>query len=122
MNVVWHGNYVRYFEQARCALLDRIDYNYLQMKESGYVWPVVELRIKFVRPAIFKQEIVATATLAEYENRIKIKYLITDHDSGEKLTEGFSVQVAVDGQSGEMCFESPQILFDKVAQALCDSA
>ena len=122
MNVVWHGNYVRYFEQARCALLDRIDYNYLQMKESGYAWPVVDLRIKFVRPATFGQQIIVTATLVEYENRIKINYLVTDSESGEKLTKGFSIQVAVDGQSGEMCFESPKILFDKVARALCHSA
>ncbi len=31
MNVVWHGNYVQFFENARCALLDQIDYNYHQM-------------------------------------------------------------------------------------------
>ncbi|VEB42441.1 acyl-CoA thioester hydrolase, YbgC/YbaW family [Chromobacterium violaceum] len=28
MDVVWHGNYVKYLEIARCALLERFDYNY----------------------------------------------------------------------------------------------
>ena len=47
MGVVWHGNYARYLEIARCALLDLIGYNYLQMRESGYAWPVVDMRLKF---------------------------------------------------------------------------
>jgi acyl-CoA thioester hydrolase len=42
MEVVWHGYYVKYFELARCALLRRIDYDYPQMRASGYAWPVAE--------------------------------------------------------------------------------
>ena len=37
MQVVWHGNYFKYFEIARCALLQRYDYDYPQMQESGYL-------------------------------------------------------------------------------------
>jgi hypothetical protein len=44
MQVVWHGNYARYFEQARCALLDSIGYNYPEMKASGYAWPVIDMQ------------------------------------------------------------------------------
>ena len=36
MEVVWHGHYVKYLEIVRCVLLDTIDYNYAQMKASGY--------------------------------------------------------------------------------------
>ncbi|HKW55194.1 MAG TPA: acyl-CoA thioesterase, partial [Stellaceae bacterium] len=72
MQIVWHGNYVRFLEQARCALLDKIDYNYSEMLRSGYAWPVVDLRIKYVRPVRFGQEVRVTATMVEYENRIKI--------------------------------------------------
>ena len=114
MEVVWHGNYVRFFEQARCALLDKIDYNYPQMYESGYVWPIVDMRVKFVRPVRFAQTIDIEATLVEYENRIKINYLITDAQSGEKITKGFTIQVAVDAQTQEMLFESPPILLEKI--------
>ncbi len=35
MSVAWHGHYVKYLEIARCMLLDKIDYNYPQMRESG---------------------------------------------------------------------------------------
>ena len=46
MKIVWHGNYINYFERARCALLDKIGYNYIAMEESGYSYPVVDVRIK----------------------------------------------------------------------------
>ena len=39
MEIVWHGRYVKYLEMVRGVLLDTIDYNYPQMKTSGYVWP-----------------------------------------------------------------------------------
>jgi acyl-CoA thioester hydrolase len=47
MQIVWHGNYMRYFETARTALLGLIDYDYPQMVASGYAWPVVDFRIKY---------------------------------------------------------------------------
>src|SRR5262249_46894893 len=58
MNVVWHGNYVRYFELARCALLQQIDYDYPQMRDFGYAWPVVDMRIKYVRPLVYGQAVI----------------------------------------------------------------
>ena len=57
MNVVWHGNYARYLEVARCELLRLFDYDYIQMKESGYAWPIVDMRIKYVSSAVFSQKI-----------------------------------------------------------------
>lgn len=119
MEVVWHGNYVRFFEQARCALLDKIDYNYPQMRESGYIWPIVDMRVKFVRPVTFGQLINVDASIVEHENRLKINYLITDVESGEKLTKGFTIQVAVDGKTEEMLFESPAVLLKKIKEAQC---
>ncbi len=37
MRIVWHGHYVKYIEDARCVLLDKLGYNYLAMEESGYI-------------------------------------------------------------------------------------
>jgi len=117
LEVVWHGHYCKYFEIARCALLDKFDYNYPQMRESGYAWPVIDLRVRYVKPARFGQTITVQATLAEWEHRLKIDYLITDKLSGARLTKGHSVQVAVDMRTQEMCFESPAVLFSKLRTA-----
>lgn len=114
MQVVWHGNYARFFEEARCALLDRIGYNYPQMSESGYLWPIVDMRTKFVRPVRFAQDIRVTATLQEYENRLRIAYRITDAATGEVLTKGETIQVAVVAASEELCLECPPALTERV--------
>lgn len=114
MEVVWHGHYAKYFEVARCALLEKIDYNYPQMRDSGYAWPVIDLSIRYARSAVFGQTITVTARIVEWENRLKINYLITDKDTGLRLTKGHSVQVAVDLATKEMCFVSPVVLFEKL--------
>ena len=118
MQIVWHGNYVRFLEQARCALLDKIEYNYSEMLRSGYAWPVVDLRIKYVRPVRFGQEVRVTATMVEYESRIKIDYRVADLATGDVLTKAQTIQVAVDVASNEMCFESPAALIDRVRRLL----
>jgi acyl-CoA thioester hydrolase len=114
MEIVWHGNYVKYLEIARCALFDSIDYNYVQMKESGYAWPVIDLHVRYAAPASFGQRIKVRATLVEWENRLKIDYVITDAVSGRRLTRASTTQVAVDIATGEMCFVSPRVLFEKL--------
>ena len=114
MHVAWHGHYVKYFEIARCALLEKFDYNYPQMKQSGYAWPVIDLHIRYAHPLRFQQKMRVKATLTEWENRLKITYIIEDVDSGQRLTKGHTVQVAVDISSGEMLYTSPDIFFHKL--------
>ncbi|QTL94858.1 acyl-CoA thioesterase [Aeromonas jandaei] len=114
MAVAWHGHYLRYIELARCALLDRIDYNYPQMEASGYLWPVIDVRMKYIAPLRFGQTVRVRATLVEYQHRLKIDYLLYDPQSGKHTSKGYTVQVAVSKQSGEMCLASPQVLLDKL--------
>ena len=114
MQVVWHGNYARFLEQARCALLDKIAFNYEEMSRTGYIWPVVDMRIKYVRPLRFGQEVKVVATMLEYENRLKIGYRLIDLASGETLTKAHTIQVAVEVATNELCFESPAVLREKV--------
>ena len=116
MGIAWHGHYVKYFELGRCALLDAIGYNYPQMRDSGYGWPVVDMRLKYVKPAIFDREIEVQSTLLEWENRLKIGYRIIDAASGNTLTKGFTVQVAVYEATGEMAFLTPAALREALAR------
>lgn len=117
MEIVWHGRYVQYLETARCALLERIDYNYPQMKASGYAWPIIDLHLRYAAPATFGQRIKVRATIVEWENRLKIAYLITDAASGKRLTRASTVQVAVGLADRALCFVSPPVLLEKLGLA-----
>ncbi len=108
MVVVWHGHYLKYLELARCALLQSFDYDYPQMRESGYLWPIVDLRSKYLRPARYGQRLRVRAELVEWDLRMRIDYLIRDAESGEKITRAHTIQVAVDAATGEMCYATPE--------------
>jgi acyl-CoA thioester hydrolase len=114
MEIVWHGHYVKYLEIARSALLAKFDYDYPRMRESGFGWPVVDMRLKYVRPAVFGQALKVRAEIVEWENRLRIEYLIRDAATGAKLNQAFTIQVAVDMATREMCYVCPQVLWDRL--------
>lgn len=118
MHVVWHGHYVKYLEVARCALLDQLGHNYVQMQASGFAWPVIDLQLRYIRGATFGQRLSVRASLVEWENRLKIHYLISDAETGERMTRASTVQVAVHIDSGEMQLASPQVMLDAVQRVL----
>ncbi|MNP42586.1 Thioesterase superfamily protein [compost metagenome] len=118
MHIVWHGHYVKYLEVARCALLDKLEHDYRQMHASGYMWPVIDLQLRYIRGATFGQRLNVRASLVEWESRLKINYLISDAASGERMTRASTVQVAVHIDSGEMQLASPQVMLDAVQKVL----
>lgn len=114
MEVVWHGNYAKYFEVGRCALLDQIGYNYAEMKASGFAWPIIDMHVRYLQPMVFGQTVVVRAEIVEWEHRLKLQYIIRDKASGLRLTKGTTMQVAVDLSTKLMCLQSPPILFERL--------
>nr|WP_116606496.1 acyl-CoA thioesterase [uncultured Albidiferax sp.] len=119
MEIVWHGHYVKYMEIARCALLARMDYDFPQMRASGYAWPIVDMRLKYVRPASFGQRIAVRCEIVEWESRLKINYLIRDVQTGSKLTSAYTIQVAVDMASQQMQYVCPPVLWERLGVPPC---
>ncbi|NMM80853.1 4-hydroxybenzoyl-CoA thioesterase [Acidovorax sp. SRB_14] len=114
MEIVYHGNYVRYLELARSALLAQFDYDYPRMRDSGFAWPVVDMRLKYVRPATFGQALKLRANITEWENRLRIDYVMRDAQTGQKINTAHTIQVAVDMRSKEMCFVCPPVLWERL--------
>ena len=120
MGITWHGNYLRYFEVARCQLLDKINYGYRAMQDSGYSWPIVDLQIKYVQSSTFDQKVIIKAAIVEWENRLKINYQVLDATSGKRITKGYTIQAAVDMQTQELCFVTPEVFQHKIATIIAD--
>lgn len=117
LEIVWHGHYARYFELARCALLERIGYNYPDMTVSGYAWPVIDLQVRYLQPLRFNQRVVVRAEIVEWEHRLRIAYRIRDAVDDRRLTRGSTTQVAVSLDTRLMCLQSPPVLFEKLGVA-----
>ncbi len=118
MEVAWHGNYIKYMEVGRCALLDKIGYGYNEMKATGYVFPVTTLNVKYVRSLFFGKEYIIKSKLVEYENRLKIKYEIRDAVTNEICTKAESCQMAVKTPEMTSLFVCPAVFTDKVEKML----
>lgn len=107
MGIVWHGHYVKYLELARTALMRKAGLDLPEMNASGCGWPVVTCELKYIHPLRYGQQVRVEAELVEFEQRLKIAYVLRDPATGRKLTKASTVQLAVDLATGETRFETP---------------
>lgn len=118
LNIVWHGNYCKYFEVARCELLHKIGYDYTVMRETGYAFPIVEIKAKYILPLVFQQRIRIRAELLEWEHRLKCQYEICDAQSGIVHTRGTSIQAAVALGDQHLQLVCPAVFTERVERYL----
>lgn len=105
MNVVWHGNYVKYMEIARCDFFRSIKYTYDDMRSDGIMYPIAKMDFKFIKSAKFEDEITIKCILKELEPALIFRYEI--YTNGEKIFVGNTMQIGVKIKTGESIFEAP---------------
>lgn len=108
MNIVWHGSYMLYFEDAREAFGARYGLEYMTIFGNGYYAPLVEMDFKFKSPLRYEShpEIIITYRPTE-SAKILFDYEIRDRDTGTVCATGRSVQVFMD-RNYELVWESPE--------------
>ena len=116
--VVWHGHYLKYLENARWAVMDLIGFGLREMLDSGFLWPLVDLRVKYLRASHYGDSLRVRASLVEWEQRLAINYLVTDATDGVRVLRAQSVQVAVRPDDKELLFSMPPCLTDRVTNSL----
>ena len=114
MRVVWHGNYVKYMENGRCSFLSKRGMQYDQMEVSGYLLPVINIQIKYIRPCRFGQSVRLITELDPNDNVLIVKYTLLDLNTGQKLMKGETRQMAVDKDTGEASFVLPDLMLRKL--------
>ncbi len=114
MNIVWHGNYVKYLEHARCDMLSKIGYSYDDMRADGIAYPVAKMDLKFIKPAFFMQKLKIVTRLVEIEPSLIIKYEIFDATTGEKIFTAKSMQICVDINSMESIYTAPKKFIERL--------
>lgn len=119
--VVWHGNYPRYFEIARCRLLDQLKVSYAEMERMGYFFPVIDLQAKYLKPLVFGQRVWLKATLHAWHHKLTIRYQIIDCESGAIHTKGETSQVAVSPE-GLIQYDAPKVFVDTIEKSLASQA
>ncbi len=108
MKVVWHGEYVRYFEDGREAFgRQYAGIGYLDIYESGYTAPIVDLQLHYLRSLTIGDEItIETHYTATDAAKLCFDYLIRRNTDGEIAATGSSVQVFLTPE-GELSLTNP---------------
>ena len=97
MNIVWHGSYVMYFEDAREAFGKKYGIAYLDIFGNGYYAPLVDLSFKYKSPITYDMKPEITITYKPVDAaKIVFDYEITNPENGDVLATGHSVQVFMD--------------------------
>lgn len=116
MSVVWHGNYIRYMEQARCDMFSKLKYTYVNMGNDGYAYPVAKMQVKYIKPATFEDVLVVKTSLLSLEPAMEIKYTMYNKKTEEKIFEASTMQIAIDLNTKESLYNAPAGLIKAVQE------
>lgn len=91
MSVVYHCNYIKYFEVARGELMRSMGYAYRKMEEEGVMLPVIECACRYKVPAVYDDEILVKAVITETKGAtITIRYEARRKTDGVLLVDGMT--------------------------------
>jgi acyl-CoA thioester hydrolase len=108
LRVVWHGNYLKYFDVARFGLFAERGVDlYAYMLEKGFAFPVTRTALKYVAPLRAFDEFVCRAAVTEAQYKIGMSFEIRTIEGGVLCARGTSEQLAVRYPAMEMEFTIP---------------
>ena len=103
MGVVWHGNYLQYFEIGRTEALRVCGWSYRGMEEAGIMLPLVEAHLEYARPAKYDDLLTVKTMVREPATaRIRFDYEVWN-EAGERLVTGHTVLGFVDARTRRPC-------------------
>ena len=103
MGVVWHGNYLQYFECGRTEALRACGWSYRAMEEAGIMLPLVEAHLEYARSAKYDDLLTVKTMVREPPTaRIRFDYEVRN-EAGETLVIGHTVLGFVDAKTRRPC-------------------
>ena len=117
MQIVWHGNYLNYFELARAGLFQRygVDlYNYYD--RTKIIFPIIRTQTKHIIPLRHRDEIICKATLVDANIKLIVDFEIRKAGENVVCARGRTEQVAVQMPQGETLYSIPADIRDVLRQ------
>ena len=94
--IVYHANYLRYFEFGRTSLMRDVAYSYKEIELSGYVYPIIDMGITFYQP-LYYDDLMHIHTRPSHLERVRLQfdYVITHAEKGNIICKGFTKHCAL---------------------------
>ena len=109
MQIVWHGNYLNYFEIARAALFEHHGVDlYSYYNREKIIFPIIRTSTKHIFPLRHRDEIICKATLVDANIKLVVDFEIRKTADNSVCARGRTEQVAVKTPEMETLFSIPQ--------------
>jgi acyl-CoA thioester hydrolase len=109
MQIVWHGNYLNYFELARAALFKHYGVDlYSYYEREQIIFPIIRTSTKHIFPLRHRDEVIIKATLVDVNIKLVVDFEIRKAADGSVCARGRTEQVAVKTPGMETLFSIPQ--------------
>jgi acyl-CoA thioester hydrolase len=96
MSVVYHSNYLIWFEVGRVELLRQLGFSYREMEQDGINLPVVEAKCRYKHPACYDDELTIRTRLSQMRSSLlRFHYEVVRKSDGRLLAEGETAHVVV---------------------------
>ncbi|QEM08384.1 acyl-CoA thioesterase [Mucilaginibacter rubeus] len=113
LGVVWHGNYVRYFEDGREAFGKQYGLGYMDVYNAGYVVPIVNVNCDYKRFLRYEDKVIIETTYTPTESaKINFTYRLLNAQTGELIVKGSTTQVFVRRDNFELQLTNPDFFLD----------
>ena len=110
MGYMYHGNYAEFYEVGRVEMLRSLGMTYKSMEDSGIIMPVTELKCKYIKPALYDEEITVKVILETMPAiRIIFKYELYNENE-ELINLGETTLVFLNKERNRPCMPSEDFL------------
>ncbi|NEU06851.1 acyl-CoA thioesterase [Flavihumibacter sp. R14] len=110
MGYMYYGNYAQFYEVGRVEMLRSLGMTYRSMEASGIMMPVLDLKCKFIKPALYDEEITIKVIMAKMPSvRIHFSYQLFNENQ-ELINEGETTLVFIDIKRNKPCLPSTDFL------------
>lgn len=100
MRIVHHSNYIRWFEEVRSWMLEKIDFSYSKMEETGIIIPVLGVNAEYKSMVHYGDTVAITAKVTQFSGvKLMIAYEVRDIETGELRCTGESKHAFLDKET-----------------------
>ena len=108
LGIVWHGHYIRYFEDGREEFGNTHGLSYLDVYKQGFVIPVVSIQCDFKKSLRYGDRlIIETVYIPSEAAKMKFNYRLFNMASGDLVATGSSVQVFLEKEGSVLQLSNP---------------
>lgn len=108
LGIVWHGHYIRYFEDGREAFGNAHGLSYLDFYKNGFVVPVVKVDCDYKRSLRYGDKVIIESRyISSQAAKIIFEYTLFNAQTGEIVAKGSSIQVFLDKETSTLQLTCP---------------